>query len=470
MPINVADPKVFIGLLIGGAVPFLFTALAIRAVGRTAGVVVQEVRKQFADGKIMQGEKEPEYGPVIDICTEASLRELATPALLAVLTPVIVGFGINFYALGAFLAAVILVGQLMANYLRNAGGAWDNAKKYIEDGHHGGKGSDPYKAAVIGDTVGDPFKDTAGPALNPLIKVMNLVSLLILPAIISLAGQRRRPLLDRRRRAGRADRRHASSPAARLASIVERPTSGLIASNLYVLALFDIESWLDKGGLDPCRARSSSPSPGCSSASSCRATRCCSSPASCRPTPAATSCRRCRSRRGVIFVAAVVGDQVGYLFGRKVGPTLFDRPKSRLFNPTNVARAHVFFEQHGPTAIVLARFVPIVRTFTPIVAGVAEMKYRTFVTYNILGGFLWGVGVTTLGYFLGEIEVVKDNLEIAASSSSRSRSSRWCSSSAPPPIDSRVNTRVDSRDNTRVRTRVAVTRLTTARGKTATFR
>ncbi|MCU1390084.1 MAG: vacuolar-type H(+)-translocating pyrophosphatase [Ilumatobacteraceae bacterium] len=185
-PINVADPKVFIGLLIGGAVPFLFSALAIRAVGRTAGVVVQEVRKQFADGKIMRGEKEPEYGPVIDICTEASLRELATPALLAVLTPVVVGFGINFYALGAFLAAVILVGQLMANYLSNAGGSWDNAKKYIEDGNHGGKGSDPYRAAVIADTVGDPFKDTAGPALNPLIKVMNLVSLLILPAIISL--------------------------------------------------------------------------------------------------------------------------------------------------------------------------------------------------------------------------------------------------------------------------------------------
>jgi K(+)-stimulated pyrophosphate-energized sodium pump len=148
--------------------------------------VVQEVRRQFADGKIMSGEKRPDYGPVIDICTAASLRELITPALLAVLTPVIIGFGINEYALGAFLAAVILVGQLMANYLSNAGGAWDNAKKYIEDGHHGGKGSDAYRAAVIGDTVGDPFKDTAGPALNPLIKVMNLVSLLILPAVIRL--------------------------------------------------------------------------------------------------------------------------------------------------------------------------------------------------------------------------------------------------------------------------------------------
>ena len=188
IPINVADPKVFIGLLLGGSISFLFSSLAIRAVQRTAGVVVQEVRDQFADGKIMSGERLPDYAPVIDICTKASLRELVTPALLAVLTPVIIGFGIGYLALGAFLAAVILTGQLMANYLSNAGGAWDNAKKYIEDGHEGGKGSDAHKAAVIGDTVGDPFKDTAGPALNPLIKVMNLVSLLILPAIISLSN------------------------------------------------------------------------------------------------------------------------------------------------------------------------------------------------------------------------------------------------------------------------------------------
>jgi K(+)-stimulated pyrophosphate-energized sodium pump len=184
--INVADPETFIGLLIGGSVAFLFSALAIRAVGRTAGVVVQEVRRQFADGSIMAGTRAPDYGPVIDICTAASLRELATPALLAVLTPVIIGFGINYFALGAFLAGVILTGQLMANFLSNSGGAWDNAKKYIEDGHEGGKGSEAHKAAVIGDTVGDPFKDTAGPALNPLIKVMNLVSLLLLPAIINL--------------------------------------------------------------------------------------------------------------------------------------------------------------------------------------------------------------------------------------------------------------------------------------------
>ena len=183
--INVADPTTFIGLLIGGSIAFMFSAMAIRAVGKTAGVVVREVRRQFADGAIMRGERRPDYGPVIDICTTASLRELLTPALLAVLTPVIVGFGIGYLALGAFLAASILTGQLMANFLSNSGGAWDNAKKYIEEGHHGGKGSEAHKAAVIGDTVGDPFKDTAGPALNPLIKVMNLISLLVLPAVIA---------------------------------------------------------------------------------------------------------------------------------------------------------------------------------------------------------------------------------------------------------------------------------------------
>ena len=182
--INVADPKTFIGLLIGGSIAFLFSALAIRAVGRTAAVVVQEVRRQFADGKIMSGERRPDYGPVIDICTAASLRELATPALLATLSPVVIGFGINYMALGAFLAAVILTGQLMAVFLSNSGGAWDNAKKYIEDGHEGGKGSEAHKAAVIGDTVGDPFKDTSGPSMNILIKVMTIVSLIFASAFV----------------------------------------------------------------------------------------------------------------------------------------------------------------------------------------------------------------------------------------------------------------------------------------------
>jgi K(+)-stimulated pyrophosphate-energized sodium pump len=185
--INVANPKVFIGLMIGGSVAFLASSFLIRAVGRSAGTVVEEVRAQFREHPgIMDGTERPEYGRVVDICTRASLRELATPALLAVLLPVVVGFGISYLALAAFLAGAILTAQLMANFLSNSGGAWDNAKKYIEDGHLGGKNSESHKAAVVGDTVGDPFKDTAGPALNPLMKVMNLVSLLILPAVISL--------------------------------------------------------------------------------------------------------------------------------------------------------------------------------------------------------------------------------------------------------------------------------------------
>ena len=186
IPINIADPKTFIAALIGGSVAFLFSALAIRAVGRTAGTVVEEVRRQFREHPgIMDYTEKPEYGKVIAICTAASQRELATPALLAILTPVAVGFGLGYMALGGFLAVAIITGQLMANTLSNSGGAWDNAKKFVEDGFGGGKGSEVHKAAVIGDTVGDPFKDTAGPALNPLIKVMNLVSLLILPVVIT---------------------------------------------------------------------------------------------------------------------------------------------------------------------------------------------------------------------------------------------------------------------------------------------
>jgi len=185
--INVANPVTFLGVLIGGSIAFLFSGLAIRAVGRSAGTVVEEVRRQFREHPgIMDRTEKPEYGRVIGICTAAAQRELVTPALLAILSPVIVGFGINYFALGAFVVGAILTGQLMAVFLSNSGGAWDNAKKYIEDGHLGGKGSEAHKAVVIGDTVGDPFKDTAGPALNPLIKVMNLVSLLILPAVITL--------------------------------------------------------------------------------------------------------------------------------------------------------------------------------------------------------------------------------------------------------------------------------------------
>jgi K(+)-stimulated pyrophosphate-energized sodium pump len=164
----------------------MFSSLAIRAVSRAAGTVVVEVRNQFRNHPgIMDGTEKPDYGAVVDICTQTSLRELVTPGLLAVLSPIIVGFFLKAQALGGFLAGAILTGQLMAVALSNSGGAWDNAKKLIEEGNYGGKGSENHKATVIGDTVGDPFKDTAGPALNPLIKVMNLVSLLIVPVIVS---------------------------------------------------------------------------------------------------------------------------------------------------------------------------------------------------------------------------------------------------------------------------------------------
>jgi K(+)-stimulated pyrophosphate-energized sodium pump len=186
--VRVDRPDVLVGLLIGGAVAFLFSSLAIRAVGRAAAQVVVEVRNQFRDHPgIMTFEEKPDYARVVDICTRTSLRELMTPGLLAVLSPVIVGFFLKAEALGAFLAGAILTGQLLAVMLSNAGGAWDNAKKFIEEGNYGGKGSESHKAAVIGDTVGDPFKDTAGPALNPLIKVMNLVALLIAPLVVEHA-------------------------------------------------------------------------------------------------------------------------------------------------------------------------------------------------------------------------------------------------------------------------------------------
>jgi K(+)-stimulated pyrophosphate-energized sodium pump len=186
--IRIDRPGVLIGLLIGGSVAFMFSAQAIRAVGRTAGRVVFEVRKQFREHPgIMDYSERPNYAAVVDICTKDSLRELLTPGLLAVVTPIATGFLFGYEALGAYLAGAILTGQLLAVMLANAGGAWDNAKKYVEDGHHGGKNSEPHKATVIGDTVGDPFKDTAGPALNPLIKVMNLVAVLIAPTVVALS-------------------------------------------------------------------------------------------------------------------------------------------------------------------------------------------------------------------------------------------------------------------------------------------
>ena len=184
----VFSPQTLVGLIIGAAVVFLFSGLAINAVSRAAGAVVYEVRRQFREiPGIMDGTGKPEYGKVVDIVTRDSQRELATPGLLAICAPIAVGFGLGAPALAGYLAGAIACGTLMAVFLANSGGAWDNAKKLVEDGHHGGKGSAAHEATIIGDTVGDPFKDTAGPAINPLIKVMNLVALLIAPAVVAMS-------------------------------------------------------------------------------------------------------------------------------------------------------------------------------------------------------------------------------------------------------------------------------------------
>ncbi|WP_433408470.1 sodium-translocating pyrophosphatase [Saccharomonospora azurea] len=185
---SIISPNTLVGVIVGAAVVFLFSGLAVNAVSRAAGAVVYEVRRQFRTiPGIMEGTTRPEYGKVVDIVTRDSLRELATPGLLAVFAPIAVGFGLGTGALAGYLGGAIATGMLMAVFLANSGGAWDNAKKLVEDGHHGGKNSEAHAATVIGDTVGDPFKDTAGPAINPLLKVMNLVSLLIAPAVVTLS-------------------------------------------------------------------------------------------------------------------------------------------------------------------------------------------------------------------------------------------------------------------------------------------
>src|SRR5580692_9907717 len=183
--LSVDRPNVLVGVMIGACVVFFFSGLLIMAVGRAAGQVVYEVRDQFRRHPgIMDYTEKPEYGRVVDICTKDSLRELATPGLLAVLTPIAIGFAFGYAPLGSFLAGAIAAGALMAVFLANSGGAWDNAKKLVEDGNFGGKGSEAHEATIIGDTVGDPFKDTAGPAINPLLKVMNLVSLLVATSVV----------------------------------------------------------------------------------------------------------------------------------------------------------------------------------------------------------------------------------------------------------------------------------------------
>jgi K(+)-stimulated pyrophosphate-energized sodium pump len=187
--LRISDPKMLVGMIIGGAIPFLFSSMTIRAVGRAAFLVVNECRAQFRDKEIWEGTKKPDYGRVVGICTEAAQYELIGPAILAVFSPIFVGFALGPVALAGFLAGSIVVGQLLASFMCNAGGAWDNAKKMVEDevrDHEAntGKGSEKHKASVTGDTVGDPLKDTAGPAINPLLKVMNMVAILTVPLML----------------------------------------------------------------------------------------------------------------------------------------------------------------------------------------------------------------------------------------------------------------------------------------------
>jgi K(+)-stimulated pyrophosphate-energized sodium pump len=187
--LNIADPVVFVGLLVGGALPFIFSSVSLRAVSRAAGRIIEEVRTQFRIPGVMEGTRPPDYARVVTICTVAAQKELIGLALLAILTPLAVGFILKQAALGAFLAGIIVTGQLLAVFMATSGGAWDNAKKKIEDGYYGGKGSEEHKASVVCDTVGDPLKDTSGPALNPMIKVINLVSLIFAPLILKFADQ-----------------------------------------------------------------------------------------------------------------------------------------------------------------------------------------------------------------------------------------------------------------------------------------